>query len=131
MLFVALALLPIWQILPPAEFRAWFKTHSRRIGTLMFPLGTAAVVASLLALIRERSDSDLLHWTAFLAASAVGIVTLAVNEPANARFAAVGGLSDPETRALLARWKAWHWVRVGFGLVAFVAALGTLGPSPP
>src|SRR6058998_1276304 len=110
MLLIALALAPFWQSLPPAEFRAWFAANAFRIGRLMIPLGAAAALAAVAA----------------ACALGVGIITLAVNEPANERFAAPGVLGDAETRALLARWVAWHWVRVGLGLGGFVAALRAL-----
>ncbi len=128
MLFIALALVPFWQQLPPAEFRAWFAAHSWRIGELMFSLGIAAVLLSLSALIRD--GTNLSRWIAFGAALAVAIVTIAINEPANVRFAAPTGLSDPETMALLVHWKLWHWIRVAFGLVAFSAALSALRQTP-
>ncbi len=126
MLLIALVLVPFWQHLPPAEFRTWFAVHSGRIAALMFPLGIAAVLASLSALIRERNGTNLSHSIAFAGALAVAIVTIAVNEPANVRFAAQVGLSDPETIALLVRWKMWHWVRVASGFIAFTAALSAL-----
>jgi hypothetical protein len=66
MLFIAVALMPFWQQLPPAEFRAWFAAHSGRIAELMFSLGIAAVLLSLSALIRD--GRNLLHWIAFGAA---------------------------------------------------------------
>jgi len=127
MLFIGVALVPFWQRLPPAEFRAWFALHSGRTGALMIPLGIAAVVASLAALIRDRSGPNLLaHSVAFAGALAVVIVTTAINEPANIRFAAPAGLSDAETVTLLARWKVWHWTRGTFGVIAFAASLAAL-----
>ena len=127
MLFIGVELVPFWQGLPPAEFRAWFALHSGRIGALMFPLGIASVVASLAALIRDRSGPNRLSYlVAFAGALAVAIVTVAINEPANLRFAAPVGLSDADTIALLARWKVWHWIRVMFGLIAFAASLKAL-----
>ena len=101
MLLIALAVAPFWQSLPPAEFRAWFAANAFRIGRLMIPLGAAAAI------------------------------TLAVNEPANQRFAAPGALGDAETQALLARWVAWHWVRVALGVGGFLAALRALTGTRP
>lgn len=127
MLFIGVALVPFWQGLPPPEFRAWFAVHSVRIGALMFPLGIASVIASLAALIRDRSGPNRLsHWIAFAGALAVATVTMAINEPANIRFAAPAGLSDADTIALLARWKVWHWIRVTSGLIAFAASVKAL-----
>src|SRR5207244_2241495 len=101
MLLIALAVAPFWQSLPPAEFRAWFAANAFRVGRLMIPLGAAAAI------------------------------TLAVNEPANQRFAAPGALGDAETRTLLARWVAWHWVRVALGVGGFLAALRALTGTRP
>src|SRR5881628_4079519 len=127
MLLIALAVAPFWQSLPPAEFRAWFAANAFRIGRLMVPLGAAAALAAVAAALAGRGapgSPSLLRAAA--CAVGVGIVTLAVNEPANERFAAPGALTDAETRALLARWVAWHWVRVGLGVGGFVAALRAL-----
>jgi hypothetical protein len=127
MLFIGVALVPFWQRLPSAEFRAWFALHSGRIGALMIPLGIAAVIVSLAALIHDRRGPHLLaHLVAFAVALVVAIVTTAINEPANVRYAAPTGLSDAETIALLARWKRWHWPRVTFGVIAFAASLAAL-----
>src|SRR5437899_1301894 len=127
MLLIALAVAPFWQSLPPAEFRAWFAANAFRIGRLMVPLGAAAALAAVAAALAGRrapARPSLLRAAA--CALGVGIITVAVNEPANERFAAPGALTDGETRALLARWVAWHWVRVGLGLAGFLAALRAL-----
>src|SRR5437867_9603341 len=127
MLLIALALAPFWQSLPPAEFRAWFAANAFRIGRLMIPLGAAAALAAVAAALAASGlSTQRSHLRAAACALGVGIITLAVNEPANERFAAPGVLGDAETRALLARWVAWHWVRVGLGLSGFVAALRAL-----
>ena len=124
MLVIGVVLVPFWQELPPAEFRAWFAAHWVRIGALMFPLGVASVLATFAALVPNRSGPNRMSYTvAFAAALAVVIITITINEPANIRFAAPGGLSDAETITLLANWKVWHWIRVTLGLVAFAASL--------
>ena len=127
MLLIALALTPFWQSLSPAEFRAWFAANSYRIGGLMIPLGAGAAAASVTAAFAGRGHPA---WGARLGAAAcalgVAAITLAINEPANERFAAPAGLGDAETSALLARWVAWHRVRVALGLIGFLAALRAL-----
>jgi hypothetical protein len=126
MLLIALAVAPFWQSLPPAEFRAWFAANAFRIGRLMIPLGAASALAAVVAALLGRG---LPTWPSHLRAAAcalgIGAITLAVNEPANERFA-TGVLTDPETRTLLARWVAWHWVRVALGIGGFAAALHAL-----
>jgi len=88
----------------------------------------AAVAAALAArgLPARRS-----HLRAAACALGVAAITLAVNEPANQRFAAPGTLGDAEARALLARWVAWHWVRVALGVGGFLAALRALTGTRP
>lgn len=129
MVFIALAVAPFWQSLPPAEFRAWFAANAPRIARVMFPLGGVAAAASIAAWFVERRASGTRTASLALAAACSAgllLITLLVNEPANQRFAAPNGLSDPETTALLARWVRWHGARVALGLVAFGATLRAL-----
>ena len=127
MLLIALAVVPFWQSLPPAEFRAWFAANSYRIGRLMIPLGAAAAAAGVTAALAGRGGPAW-GWQLITAACALGIaaITLAINEPANGRFATRAALTDAETSALLARWVVWHWVRVALGLAGFLTALRAL-----
>src|SRR5207249_11722766 len=100
MLLIALAVTPFWQSLPPAEFRVWFAANAFRIGRLMIPLGAAAAIAALAAaLAARRLPARRSHLRAAACAVGVAIVTLAVNEPANERFAAPGALTDGQPRA--------------------------------
>ena len=39
------------------------------------------------------------------------------------------GLSDSAVRSLLDRSATWHWIRTGFGMVGFIAALRALQRS--
>src|SRR5215470_5942449 len=91
MLLIAVGVAPFWQTLPPLAFRGWFALHAWRIGRLMRPLGATAVL----------------------------LVTVVVNEPANDLFARPGALTDTATTDLLVSWVRWHWVRVGLGAVGF------------
>src|SRR5437899_1868563 len=123
MLLVALAVAPFWQSLPPAEFRAWFAANAFRIGRLMIPLGAGAALAALAAALAARGlPTQRSHLRAAACALGVAAITLAVNEPANQRFAAPGALGDAETRTLLARWVAWHWGRAPLGAGRLPAA---------
>ncbi len=133
MLFIGVVLVPSWQALPPAEFRVWFAANAPGIGRLMFPLGGAAALSAIAAWLAGRSARDgRAVWLGLAAAAAVGVgvVTVLVNEPANERFAAPNGLSDPETTALLAHWVRWHYMRVGLGLVGFGARYGQSAAAP-
>jgi hypothetical protein len=124
MLVIAVALVPFWTSLPPAEFRAWFAANAGRIGQVMIPLGAGAAIFSVLAAVGGSRGRG---WLLLAAggAAAVALITAVVNEPANEHFAA-GTLTDPETVALLARWARWHYVRLGCGLVGFYASLRAL-----
>jgi len=132
MLLIAFAVAPFWQSLPPAEFRAWFAANAFRIGRLMIPLGAGAALAALASALAARGlPTRRSHLRAAACALGVALITLAVNEPANERLAARATLGDSETRTLLARWIAWHWVRVGLGLCGFLAALRALTDTRP
>jgi len=124
MLVIAVVLVPFWHALPPPELRGWFARHAGRTGALMFPLGGTALVAAVAAWVTTRSASGAL---AAGAAAGVVAVTLLFNEPANRRFAGPVYLSDADAVALLGRWRRWHWLRAGLGLVAFAAALVAVG----
>ena len=127
MLLIACALVPFWQSVPPAEFRAWFAANSGRLGRVMIPLGIASALASVGSVVTGGSSAAR-GWRLGSAAAALGVgaITMLVNEPANRRFAAPDALGDAETTALLGRWAAWHWGRVALGLAGFYSALRAL-----
>ena len=132
MLLIRVVLVPFWRGLPPAEFRTWFREHWPRQRGLMAPLSAGGALASAGAAATRVAARDAGPAPAALAAAAgagVVAVTLAVNEPANHRFAG-GALDDDETTALLARWRRWHDVRVALGLVGAAAAALALVRDP-
>jgi Domain of unknown function (DUF1772) len=132
MVLIEVVLLPFWRSVPPEEFRRWFTANAPRIRALMVPLGAAAGAAGVATAVTEASASRRpgpASLTAAVATIGVVAVTVAVNEPANARFTG-GSLTDAETRDLLASWARWHHVRVGLGVVAAVAAAAALGRRP-
>jgi len=95
----------------PAEFKAWFIKAAPKLRVVMVPLGaTATAMAATNALVTRRPRPML------GAAGAAGLaaVTMAVNEPLNARFEG----PDPVQRTDLDRWVRWHNVRVVLGVVA-------------
>ncbi|MDQ4072320.1 MAG: DUF1772 domain-containing protein [Actinomycetota bacterium] len=131
MLFIRVALLPFWQGSPPHEFRAWFAAHSERIRSLMVPLGAAAAgtaATTALAQAATGDDGRTSAAVAALSAAGVGVVTYAVNEPANHQLVRED-LDDDETARLLHRWARWHDVRVVLGLVGALAAARTASRS--
>jgi hypothetical protein len=128
MLLVGVVLVPFWRALPPAEFRAWFAANAFRIGAVMFPLGGGAALAAVATVILGRREPSR-AWLVVAATGALGVLTVTalVNEPANERFAVPSALGDHETQVLLGRWAMFHWVRLGFGLAGFYAAVRALG----
>jgi hypothetical protein len=128
MLFLRIVLLPFWRGVPPAEFRGWFAKHSGRIRAVMLPLGAASAAASVGATAARLVHHRDARASSVAAAGAVGVVvvTVAVNEPANRKFANEH-LPDDETAMLLARWARWHDVRGALGLLAAAAAVRALG----
>ena len=130
MLFLRVVLLPFWQQLPPAEFRAWFTENAPRIRRLMVPLGVGAAAASVGAAAAQAVSRGDARSSSAAAAGAVAVVavTVTVNEPANEKFVS-GKLDDDATVTLLARWARWHDLRVALGLVSAVAAAHALSSA--
>ncbi|HZP40813.1 MAG TPA: anthrone oxygenase family protein [Candidatus Binatia bacterium] len=129
MLAIAVALVPYWTTLPPAELRAWFRMHAPRIGRLMFPLGGGAALATLVvAALARRAEPKRRGWLWLAGAAVLGVVvvTATVNEPINEALWGPGTLSEAETARLIAAWGPWHLVRVGCGVLGFYAALRAL-----
>ena len=125
MVLIEVVLLPFWRSVPPEDFRRWFTANAPRIRALMVPLGTGAGVvaaASAVAHVAEGSTGAPASVAAAGATAGVVGITVAVNEPANARFTA-GALTDSETAQLLGRWARWHDARVVLGLAATLAAV--------
>jgi hypothetical protein len=128
MLVIGVSFVSFWRSLSPADFQAWFASHSHLIGRLMIPLGAGAVAIAVAALIGcWRGPVTRRRWLLIAAVSVVGVM---VTYPmffasANAAFER-GGLSDHAVRALLDRWAAWHWVRTALGTLGFLAALRAL-----
>jgi hypothetical protein len=128
MVLIEVVLVPFWRGAPAADFREWFTAHSGRIRALMGSLGAGAGVvaaASAVAHVTEGGKGAPASVAAAGATAGVVGITVAVNGPANRRFAA-GALTDNETEELLDRWARWHHARVVLGVAATVAAVLTL-----
>jgi hypothetical protein len=111
MTLIRLVLVPFWRRGQTSEFKAWFVENSPRLRAVMVPLGAvAASTTTANALITHRGRAVL----AAAAAVGVGLITMTVNEPLNARFAGL----DPVDPADLDRWVRWHDVRVALGVIA-------------
>jgi hypothetical protein len=123
MALIRVVLVPLWQDLPPGDFRAWFRRYGRRIGSVMIPLGATAMTTSVAAALLEPKRGSK---AATAATAGVVAITLAVNEPANERFWSDDPMTDEDTTALLGRWKRWHNARVVLGVCALIAAVRRL-----
>jgi hypothetical protein len=124
MLLIGISIVGFWKSLTPSEFVSWFATHSRRLGTIMIPLGVITLLVSLAAVaVSWRSSSNRRRWAviAALCALCVMVSYFVFFAGANASFTR-GGLPDSAVRALLDKWAVWHWGRTFLGLVGFVAA---------
>jgi hypothetical protein len=131
MLVIGVAFVSFWKTLSPADFQAWFASHSHLIGRLMIPLGIGGVAATVAALAAYwRGPVTCRRWLFVAAFSAVGVmVTYPIFFAATNEAFERGGLADSTVRALLDRWAVWHWVRTGLGIVGFFAALRALQRS--
>jgi hypothetical protein len=83
MTLIRLVLVPFWRRSASSEFKPWFREAAPRLRALMVPLGAAAAgTTTANALITRRGRAAL----GAAAAAGVAVVTMAVNEPLNARF---------------------------------------------
>jgi Domain of unknown function (DUF1772) len=118
MTVIRVVLVPFWQRSLDSEFKPWFVENAPRLRALMVPLGAVATGATTTnALITSRHRAVL----GAAAAAGVAVVTMAVNEPLNARFEG----PEPVEAADLDRWVRWHDVRLALGLVAAWSSAGT------
>jgi Domain of unknown function (DUF1772) len=118
MTLIRLVLVPFWRRGATSEFKPWFVANAPRLRAVMVPLGAAAAATTTANALMTRRGRALLGAGA---AAGVAVVTMAVNEPLNARFTG----PDPVNPADLDRWVGWHDVRVALGLIAAWATAGT------
>jgi Anthrone oxygenase len=122
MTLIRLVLVPFWRRCALSEFKPWFRENAPRLRALMVPLGAAAAgTTTANALITRRGRAAL----GAAAAAGVAVVTMAINEPLNARFEG----PDPIEPAELDRWVRWHDLRVALGLLAAWASAGAMSRS--
>jgi hypothetical protein len=125
MLLIAMAIVPFWTTLEPTEFARWFRDYSPLLGRFMLPLGASATALTMFAVALARPvSSPHFRWLAVAAALAVGVVAIypLYFSSANAALAG-GGLAASEIASELHRWRKWHWVRTGAGVLSFFAVL--------
>lgn len=125
MLLIAVALTPFWAALEPLAFARWFQDHSPLLARTMLPLGASSTILAVIAAWLARAASS--PGSPWLAAAAALAVAVAAVYPlyftsANADLAG-GHLDAAQVAAELGRWRVWHAVRTGAGVLAFLAAL--------
>jgi hypothetical protein len=125
MLTEGAVLVPYWRSLAPAEFFAWYAANDRRLLGFFGSLTTVAALLSVAAALASLIEG---HPGRRLAALAAGLTIMAVAtfflyfEQANASFSAASVSAD-DLPVELARWAAWHWLRIGLSFAALAAAL--------
>lgn len=122
MLVIGLTLGTYWQSLPPSEFLDWFAANGNLIGNTI-PLYVLPTVIGLLgsAWLAGAGSTRTLWLVAFAAIAVLLIITFAYHLPLNARFAAKA-VPVEEVAGALSGWMAFHWARIGLGLVAAVTS---------
>jgi hypothetical protein len=125
MLTGSFVLVPYWRSLPPTEFLAWFATNAQRMAGLAGAVQLASVVFAVAAALLAGSTGHADRWLVVIAAL-LALAVLATYflyfQQVNASFT-TATISLAEVPAELARWAVWQWIRIGFGVGAFVAAL--------
>lgn len=118
-------LVPYWRSLPATAFLAWYRDNAMRLVDFFGPLEVAAALLPLAAAglyrISRRARAGLLVISAVLAVSVLAAYPMYFRD-VNASFAA-GTIAVDAVADELARWAAWHWMRIAIGIAAFMAAL--------
>ena len=117
-------LVPWWRGLPPAEFLRWYAANHARITRFFGALtATAAVLAVVDAGVAVAGRDATRGWAvaaAVLMLALVAMFPLCFKTP-NERFAS-GGIAPDDVPAALARWAAWHRLRMVASVVTVVVA---------
>lgn len=131
MLTEGFVLVPYWRSLAAPEFFAWYAANDERLLGFFGPLTTVAAVAAMLAALVAMLTGAPGRWFALLAAllvlAAVAMFPLYF-QGANASFSAAS-IAAADLPAELARWDAWHRVRIAISALALVASLMSLASS--
>lgn len=129
MLTEGLVLVPYWRTLPAEDFLRWYAANDRRLIGFFGPLTSVTVLLAVAAALASLWEGHPGRWPALIAAL-LPAVTVAMFflyfRRANGSFAAATIHVD-DVAAELARWSAWHWLRIGLSAAAFAAGLMSLG----
>jgi len=118
-------LVPFWKELSTEAFYTWYSSNSLRLKGFFAPMQiSGAVLALIVAVtfyIQGRSGKV---WMGLSACFALGVLVLffLFFKETNAGFVA-RSFSSEQLPLVLEQWSTWQWTRIGFGTVAFIAAL--------
>lgn len=121
----AVLFVPNWKSLRRDDFFDFYQNYGKKIHRFFAPLTILATVVPMItvlySLIHQVGNQVLLVSMGLLTLSFFSTYFLYFKK-ANQRFFE-GGLSDIELRNELKKWGHWHWLRVGFELLAFGLSL--------
>ncbi len=121
----AMILVPYWRSMEPKEFLRLHSTLGPRLYTYFAPLTILATMLPVFAAVVPIIMGTTPHWLSLVPAI-ITLVMLTIYfgyfKGANDSFktGSVGVDGLPEE---LAKWAAWHWVRVILGISAFFTSL--------
>lgn len=125
MLTEAGLLVPYWRSLGASAFYGWYRSNATRLvgffGPITWLAGLSALAAAAVSLWTGHDGGA-------AGAGAAGLSLIVVSmfpiyfKNANASFVSSEKTTE-DLRRELARWAAWHWVRTGVSIGAFVAAI--------
>jgi hypothetical protein len=124
MLLVGVVLVPFWRAIAPEAFLDWFGAHAPRIQVVGLPLGLLATALTLAAAGLSWGSGAASHLTVVAAVLILATTAAFVLYflPTNSAFIA-RAIPPSSVKAELARWAAWHWLRVVLGALAVGAQL--------
>jgi len=124
----AMILVPYWRTMEPSEFLRLHHTLGPKLYTYFAPLTIIGTMLPMLTPILQLILVGELNGFS-IAAGVLALMMLGVYfiyfKNANKSFE-TSSIRPDDLPDELARWASWHWLRVGFGLVAFAFSLMSL-----
>lgn len=121
----AVLFVPYWKSLPADDFFDFYRNYGRKIHRFFAPLTIVATVVPLFTVVysfvRQDGNQALFGLMGLFTLSFFSTYFLYFKK-ANRRFFD-RSLSETALRNELKKWGQWHWLRVGFELLAFGLSL--------